>query len=286
MATGSVNPKRGKVVNIPDQTVTIGTATDGGTGTSAFVAFTVGSVTTGGPVNYFTATSTPGSFTGNASTSPITVSGLTTGTAYTFKVKAGNATGFSSAGESAASNSLTPILPTSFESIATLTGTGTETSLTFSSIPSTYKHLQIRFSARSTRTNSSPGSENLNIQFNGDTGANYSLHSMRTDGAGQVFAAGSGSTSQINVNNGVIASGSSNTLVYSAGIVDIHDYSLSTKNKTLSAFGGYEFNTSGRVALSSGLRVNTAAITSITLQADGQQFASGSVFSLYGIKGE
>jgi hypothetical protein len=113
MATGSVSPKQGKIVNLPDQTITIGTATDGGTGTTVSVPFTVGSVTTGGPVTYFTATSTPGSITVNGTTSPITVSGLTTGTSYTFKVKAGNPTGYSTAGESAASNSVAPVLPPS-----------------------------------------------------------------------------------------------------------------------------------------------------------------------------
>jgi hypothetical protein len=171
-----------------------------------------------------------------------------------------------------------------FESIATVTAAGGETSLTFSSIPSTYKHLQIRFSARSTRTNSSPGSENLNLQFNGDTGANYALHFLRADGS-SAFAGGQANASQININNAVIASGSSNTLVYSPGIIDINDYSATTKNKTVAALGGYDFNGSGRVALSSGFRNSTSAITSITLQIDGQQFASGSVFSLYGIKG-
>jgi hypothetical protein len=98
---------RGKVIDdLPDQTVTIGTATTLGT-SSASITFTAGSVATGGRVTYFTATSTPGSLTGNASTSPVTVSGLSTDTAYTFKVKAGNPSGFSTAGESAASNSIT-----------------------------------------------------------------------------------------------------------------------------------------------------------------------------------
>jgi hypothetical protein len=98
---------RGKVIDdLPDQTVTIGTATTLGT-SSATVTFTAGSVATGGRVTYFTATSTPGSLTANASTSPVTVSGLSTDTAYTFKVKAGNPSGFSTAGESAASNSIT-----------------------------------------------------------------------------------------------------------------------------------------------------------------------------------
>lgn len=171
-----------------------------------------------------------------------------------------------------------------YESIATLTASGGETSLTFSSIPSTYKHLQIRFLARSARTNGLPGSENLNLQFNADTGANYAHHTLRADGSG-VYAAGTADATQININNAVIASGSSNTLTYSTGIIDINDYSATNKNKTLAAIGGYDFNGSGRIAFSSGFRNSTSAITSIRLEIDGNQFASGSTFSLYGIKG-
>jgi hypothetical protein len=172
-----------------------------------------------------------------------------------------------------------------FESIATLTAAGGETSLSFTSIPATYQHLQIRFSARSLRTNSSPGSENLNLQFNGDTGSNYAFHFLRGDGTNVVPGA-STSTTQINVNNAVIASGSSNTTTYSPGIIDIHDYAVTTKNKTVTALCGYAFAVAnGRYALSSGFRNSTSAITSIALTADGQQFASGSVFALYGIKG-
>ena len=111
MATGSISPKTGKIVDIPDQTVTIGTATAGSDGISASVEFTAGSVTTGGPVSFYTATSSPGSITGRASSSPITVTGLTTGTAYTFTVTAGNPTGNSTAGASGVSNSVTPVAP-------------------------------------------------------------------------------------------------------------------------------------------------------------------------------
>ena len=84
---------------------TIGTATDA-TGGAVSVTFSAPSCTGSNAITGYTATSTPGSVTGTAASSPITVSGLTNGTAYTFKVKATNGAG--TGPESAASNSATP----------------------------------------------------------------------------------------------------------------------------------------------------------------------------------
>ena len=92
------------IADVPDAP-TIGTATTGVF--SATVTFTAAA--TGGAVTTFTATSTPGSITGTSATSPITVSGLTAGTSYTFKVKGTNST--ATGAESAASNSVTPTDP-------------------------------------------------------------------------------------------------------------------------------------------------------------------------------
>ena len=121
----------------------IGSASDGGTGTTASVAFTASTYIGKGTINY-TVTSSPGNITASGSSSPITVTGLTTGTAYTFTVQGTTNYGITSA-VSSASNSLTPVTPSSFESIATVSGTGSSGTITFSSIPATYKHLQIRY---------------------------------------------------------------------------------------------------------------------------------------------
>mgnify|MGYP003345920907 CR=1 FL=1 len=109
---------------------TIGTATDSGDGTTASVPFTA--AVTGGAATSFTAVSTPSSITGSSATSPISVTGLTAGTAYTFNVYGANSSGTWSAVQSAASNSLTLAVPPAFESIATSSG-GSAT-ITFSSI--------------------------------------------------------------------------------------------------------------------------------------------------------
>jgi hypothetical protein len=83
---------------------TIGTATAGNA--SASVTFTAPSDIGGSAITGYTVVSTPSGFTGTAASSPVTVSGLTNGTAYTFTVFATNSYGPSVL--SAASNSVTP----------------------------------------------------------------------------------------------------------------------------------------------------------------------------------
>lgn len=95
------------------QAPTIGDAVSA-SATSASVRFTPSSCA-GYPttITGYTATSTPGCFTGTGTSSPITVSGLTTGTSYTFKVRATSAVGVSACSE--ASNSVTIVLPSQSE---------------------------------------------------------------------------------------------------------------------------------------------------------------------------
>jgi len=90
---------------------TIGTATVVN-GSTATVTFTASASNGGAAITSYTAVSSPGSITGTLSQSgsgTITVSGLTSGTAYTFTVYATNAAGNSSS--SSASNSITPVTP-------------------------------------------------------------------------------------------------------------------------------------------------------------------------------
>jgi serine protease len=82
----------------------IGTATAGYT--QATVTFTAPASNGGAAITGYTVTSSPGNITATGSASPITVTGLTTGTAYTFTVSATNSVGTGAA--SAASNSVTP----------------------------------------------------------------------------------------------------------------------------------------------------------------------------------
>lgn len=158
-----------------------------------------------------------------------------------------------------------------FESIASVNATGT--TVTFSSIPSTYKHLQIRWMA-------TDGGNTPFIRFNGDSSSVYTTHSI--DGNGSTVYA----QNQINAGLGYInfwgSPSASNT--FETGITDIIDYASTTKFKTVRTFSGYDENGSGAVSLTSNLWRSTSAITSLVITM-GAGYRSGSVFSLYGIKG-
>lgn len=161
----------------------------------------------------------------------------------------------------------------SFESIATATGDGSSASITFSSIPSTYKHLQIRALGR----NSSGY-----IRFNSDTGANYSRHWLRGNGTA---ASATGGASQTEMYGFEFTDNGDTANVYGVGIIDILDYASTSKYKTLRSLTGADKNGSGNVYLFSGSWLNTNAITSITIYSPSAAPTTSSTFALYGIKG-
>ena len=169
-----------------------------------------------------------------------------------------------------------------FESIATVTGDGTATTLTFSSIPATFQHLQIRGIARRA---SGTGLADISIRLNSDTGSNYAMHDLQGNGTA---AAAQGYASQTSIFWWNTLPGTNQTAsCYGAGIADIHDYASATKNKTLRLMSGFDSNagsTVNRVNLSSGLWMDTSAITSVSL-ISANAFDTSSTFALYGIKG-
>jgi hypothetical protein len=89
----------------PPSAPIIGTATAGNA--QAIINFTGSSDSNGGTISSYIATSTPSNITGSSATSPITVTGLTNGTSYTFKVAA--ISQFGTSVPSSSSNSVTPV---------------------------------------------------------------------------------------------------------------------------------------------------------------------------------
>lgn len=256
------------------------TATDGGTGTTASIAFTTVSGATG-----YQVLSSPGSITATGTSSPITVSGLTTGTAYTFQIQAQNSSGYG--GYSDASNSVTPAIPPVFESIATFTPSSGTSSITFSSIPQTYASLQIRMLVRNNGTSYGNGNGELRMRFNGVTTTTYDRHYLYGNGTSAVGNVDY-TSNDFSLESSVLG-GNTLSNTYAPSIIDIIDYASTTKNKTARVFAGGDANaaaTNYMVRMTSLGWRNTAAISSITLSDNsGSGFASGCSFALYGIKG-
>ena len=169
----------------------------------------------------------------------------------------------------------------SYESIASVTATGGETSFTFSGIAGTYASLQIRGLSRRNTT----GGHIVGVRFNGDTGANYVNHYLRA--VNNVGIQAVGTTGEDFIRCFSAASTSAGSNIFGTGIIDIHDYASSTKNTTVRSFGGYDDNntTNNVLGLQSGLWLNTNAITSVTIYFNTDAVAAGSTFALYGIKG-
>ena len=173
---------------------------------------------------------------------------------------------------------------TAYESIATVTvGSGGQSTISFTSIPSTYKHLQVRAIMKSTTSGS--GIDDLRIQANSDTAANYSFHYLW--GWNGAANAGAGTSTTYMRVEAVIAQASS-TNVFGAAIIDVLDYADTNKYKTFRTLAGEDNNgtaTQCGVVLESGAWRSTSAINSLTLYSSANNLAQYSSFALYGIKG-
>jgi hypothetical protein len=169
----------------------------------------------------------------------------------------------------------------SYESIATVTvGAGGSTSVSFTSIPSTYSHLQLRILAQFDDT--SDGFGGMSLRFNSDSGNNYTRHDLLGDGVAAATGSGTASNTAANIGRFLFTPSSS---VFGVAVVDILDYADTNKYKTVRALGGVDKNTSGDVRINSSVWVNTAAISSITIPAPTYYLKQYSQIALYGIKG-
>jgi len=172
----------------------------------------------------------------------------------------------------------------SYDLLATEILTGTQATVTFSSLgtyAADYQHLQVRMVARSNRGDTD---SYLYVQFNGDTASNYNHHYLRGTGS----SVGSDVTSAyypsgiLDINFLPAATAPSNSFgVATLDILDPFETSKYTTARTLSGQAGSGYS---RIGLSSGAWRNTASLTSITFDDIFGSFVSGSRFSLYGLK--
>jgi hypothetical protein len=165
-----------------------------------------------------------------------------------------------------------------YDALATTTLSTPTASVTFSGIPSGYKHLQLRFISRDVAS-----ATYFQVSFNGDTSSsNYTWHTLEGNGtSASANGVATGSFPGAVVNQ----AGGSGTGIFSASIIDILDYANTSKNKTVRSLCGFDANGTGAVALQSNLWINTAAITSISFLYNGSpNIDEKSTFALYGVK--
>ena len=156
-------------------------------------------------------------------------------------------------------------MPTpTYTPLATVTLGSSASSVTFSSIPATYRDLVV--------VGDYTGSTIALVlmRFNGDTGANYSAVEMAGQSAGAI------SNTATNINFGAIYNANKTTITS-----QIMDYSATDKHKTV--LRRYGNAAQSEVAAAAGRWANTAAITTIAVVCNSGTFSSGSTFNLYGI---
>jgi len=168
--------------------------------------------------------------------------------------------------------------------IKTITVSGTSTgSMTFSSIPQTFQHLQVRISARMISSQNEP--YDLTMTVNGANPTQFSYHYMKGNGFA-CFSTGATSDNVFRFAN-CVATGSHTANMFSGHIIDIYDYANTSKFKTAKGHSGVKSNSTGspengQILIQSSLWSSTSAITSLDVFSFGN-FAAGTTATLYGI---
>ena len=165
---------------------------------------------------------------------------------------------------------------TSFNSIATgIVDASGSSSITFSSIPQTFSHLQLRCYVKGTGA--------LSITFNGSA-TGYVSTFTEGDGGGGSIGSGRDATSASILLYGAVAA-TTPTNYFGHSVIDIPNYTNTNITKTLRALNGWDYNSAnpkGYIDLDGGFWNNTNAINSITVSAT--SFVQNAQVSLYGIK--
>jgi hypothetical protein len=149
----------------------------------------------------------------------------------------------------------------------------------FTNIPQTFSHLQLRVYGRTT---TSATSEFAYLRFNGDTStSNYRSHILYGDGSiASSFDYGTGRNYLL---SSYLTAASAPTGAFGCIVIDILDYANTSKNKTMRSIGGFDNNGNGTATLMSGLWMNTSAITALEIGPFTGASVAGSRIDLYGI---
>jgi hypothetical protein len=169
-----------------------------------------------------------------------------------------------------------------YELIETYILGSSQASITFSNLAnfsSTYKHLQLRYAARTSDTNASVISNYS--RFNADSGSNYNGHFLLGNGS-TVSSGAIGTTT--GALSGIVTSAANASSVFGSGVIELLD-TYAAKNKTVRTLSGTTGTGQNRVDLHSGLWMNTASLTSWNIRPELGSYIAGSRFSLYGIRG-
>jgi hypothetical protein len=166
-----------------------------------------------------------------------------------------------------------------YDSLFTVTLTGEAASISFTGMPTAYKHLQLRGISQVNYGANDWGS--LQVRFNNDSGGNYTRHFMR----GYTTVSGYSNTGDTGIEAGIGRLIGADTNAFGASIIEIPNWQ-SAKKKTTRSLAGFAAGSSGvgAVAMQHGIWNNTAPIHTVTIRSSNGNFTAGTSFALYGVR--
>jgi len=175
--------------------------------------------------------------------------------------------------------------PDAWDSISTTTLASSQTTITFE-IPQTYGHLRFHILGKQDATASATW-YNIRMNFNSDSGSNYTRQYNILEGKGSTPGTASTIGNTAAIVAGIPTSHTSLVSQFSFTMIDVFDYQMLNKFKTWKAFTTFDYNSTSPAFFgqSGGAWSNTNSITSISFTSESGNFATGSVFALYGLRG-
>lgn len=168
----------------------------------------------------------------------------------------------------------------SYDALASVTVTSATSTISFTEIPTGYRHLELRSVAQT--STSASNWQRLMVAFNSDTtSSNYADHIFQGNGSNASAVA------ETSTRKGFGSAASSGANIFAPNITTILDYANTSKYKVSKTIRGVNSNNvyTGVAALESSLWLSTSAISSITLTIeDGSNFTTSTKFALYGVK--